>query len=78
MFREKVPCRYCHQTGTVKKHGTARSGHQRYMCSSCNRTFQVKYIYHAYKLNEEKKPQLITRPQKINIISEKENNIVRF
>ncbi|SQI44043.1 Transposase and inactivated derivatives [Leminorella richardii] len=49
MLKEKVPCRYCHQADSVKKHGTARSGYQRYLCNTCGRTFQIKYIYHAYK-----------------------------
>ncbi|SQI36590.1 Transposase and inactivated derivatives [Leminorella richardii] len=47
MFKVKVqpPCRHCQQTQHVKRHGTARSGYQRYYCQSCKRTFQIKYIY---------------------------------
>jgi transposase-like protein len=31
--------------GSVRKHGIAPSGLQRYFCISCKRTFQVSYIY---------------------------------
>ncbi|SQI36573.1 Transposase and inactivated derivatives [Leminorella richardii] len=53
MFNKKIPCRYCTRTHTVKKHGTARSGYQRYWCNHCRRTFQMKYIYSAYRLYVE-------------------------
>lgn len=78
MFKQKVPCRHCHRTDAIKKHGTARSGYQRYLCGACGRTFQVKYIYQAYKLNEEKKHQSAARPKEINIVSVAKNNIVHF
>lgn len=48
MFRKKVDCRYCNQSVNIRKHGTARSGYQRYYCGLCQRTFQIKYIYNAY------------------------------
>ncbi|WP_071605938.1 IS1/IS1595 family N-terminal zinc-binding domain-containing protein [Budvicia aquatica] len=38
-------CPYCDDTTPVRKHGTSRSGSQRYRCSECRRTFQDKYIY---------------------------------
>lgn len=42
-------CPYCNERSGVRKHGRARTGLQRYYCSHCRRTFQVKYIYHIYK-----------------------------
>ncbi|GKX53966.1 hypothetical protein SOASR030_00780 [Leminorella grimontii] len=54
MFTGKPLCRFCLQANKVRKHGTARSGHQRYLCTECRRTFQLKYIYQAYKHYEEK------------------------
>lgn len=49
MYNRKVECRYCHQKSGTRKHGTGRSGYQRYRCTLCGRTFQNKYIYIAYK-----------------------------
>ncbi|PHM72750.1 transposase [Xenorhabdus kozodoii] len=42
-------CRFCQQTEFVKKHGKGDAGHQRYRCFSCKRTFQLEYVYRAYK-----------------------------
>ncbi|WP_373876089.1 IS1/IS1595 family N-terminal zinc-binding domain-containing protein [Pragia fontium] len=48
MLKKTVSCRYCSQT-TVKKHGMALSGYQRYLCSQCKRTFQLKHVYNTYR-----------------------------
>ncbi len=52
MFRKKVDCRYCNQNDFVRKHGTGCTGYQRYYCTYCQRTFQIKYIYNAYNPNK--------------------------
>ncbi|WP_456085658.1 IS1/IS1595 family N-terminal zinc-binding domain-containing protein [Limnobaculum allomyrinae] len=53
MFNERISCRYCCRTNAIKKHGTAPSGAPRYLCAHCQRTFQKKYIYQAYKDSDE-------------------------
>lgn len=53
MFKRRVCCRYCSRTNAVKKHGTAPSGYQRYRCGHCQKTFQINYIYQAYKTSDE-------------------------
>ena len=45
----EVPCRYCSQTHFVQKHGKVRSGLQRYLCTDCNRSFQLDYLNNANK-----------------------------
>ncbi|CNF14960.1 insertion sequence protein [Yersinia similis] len=35
------------QTHLVKKHGPGRTGHQRYRCQACRRSFQLEYPYRA-------------------------------
>ncbi|WP_072061456.1 IS1 family transposase [Xenorhabdus khoisanae] len=40
MAKVDVVCRYCHKTEEVKGHGKGRTGHPRYHCYSCRRTFQ--------------------------------------
>ncbi|MGL4487540.1 MAG: IS1/IS1595 family N-terminal zinc-binding domain-containing protein, partial [Yersinia sp. (in: enterobacteria)] len=32
---------FCKQTAPVKKHGRGSSGHQRYRCQACCRSFQL-------------------------------------
>ncbi len=54
MFRKKVDCRYCNQNDLIRKHGTGRTGYQRYYCGHCQRTFQIKYIYNAYYSDTKK------------------------
>ncbi|WP_260676936.1 IS1/IS1595 family N-terminal zinc-binding domain-containing protein [Limnobaculum zhutongyuii] len=44
MFNKRVVCRYCFKGNAVKKHGTAPSGYQRYLCGHCKRTFQGEYL----------------------------------
>ncbi|MBK5142608.1 IS1 family transposase [Budviciaceae bacterium BWR-B9] len=53
MFNKRIVCRYCFKGNAIKKHGTAPSGYQRYLCGHCKRTFQGEYIYNAYKSPEE-------------------------
>lgn len=52
MVLGNVPCKYCSQTHTVRKHGMARSGYQRYFCVQCCKTFQRKYIYNVHNKRE--------------------------
>ncbi|WP_159566326.1 IS1/IS1595 family N-terminal zinc-binding domain-containing protein [Budvicia diplopodorum] len=44
-------CHHCDETNSVRKHGKARSGIQRYYCSACRKTFQVKYLYQGNEDN---------------------------
>ena len=37
------------QSELVYRHGTARSGLQRYRCRDCHHCFQLKYLYEANK-----------------------------
>ncbi|PHI29371.1 IS1/IS1595 family N-terminal zinc-binding domain-containing protein [Budvicia aquatica] len=46
-------CPHCHEWRSVRKHGKTRSGLQRYYCSECRRTFQIKYIYQIDKGKSE-------------------------
>ncbi|WP_425482149.1 transposase [Budvicia diplopodorum] len=47
----KPCCHYCGNSQHVRKHGVSRARIQRYLCMSCNQTFQVRYIYHSYESN---------------------------
>lgn len=47
MVKVDVTCPICAQTVSVKKHGLGSSGHQRYRCLECCRTFQLDYEYRA-------------------------------
>lgn len=42
-----VKCPFCERIDAVKKHGTGKTGHRRYRCQSCCRTFQLDYAYRA-------------------------------
>ncbi|MCP9267030.1 IS1 family transposase [Xenorhabdus sp. XENO-1] len=57
MAKVDVVCRYCHKTEDVKGHGKGSSGHPRYHCYACRKTFQLNYTYQACKL--EVKEQLV-------------------
>ena len=43
----QVACIHCYQTESVVKNGKADSGHQRYLCHSCKKSFQLAYTYNA-------------------------------
>ena len=43
-----VRCRFCNKTESVRKHGKGSTGHQRFRCSDCAKTFQLDYVYGAY------------------------------
>ncbi|BET97926.1 hypothetical protein TCT1_28470 [Xenorhabdus sp. TCT-1] len=45
MAKVDVVCRYCHKTEAVKGHGKRSSGHSRYHCYACRKTFQLNYTY---------------------------------
>ncbi len=47
MAKVDVICRYCHKTEEVKEHGKGRTGHPRYHCYACRKTFQLTYTYQA-------------------------------
>ncbi len=47
----KPCCHYCEDKTYVRKHGTARSGLMRCRCITCNRTFQVRYIYQGNEVD---------------------------
>lgn len=38
-------CPFCAEQTKIRKHGLARSKIQRYRCTSCEKTFQARYIY---------------------------------
>lgn len=43
-----IPCRFCGSVEHVRKHGSGKSTKmQRYYCTDCVKTFQVKYIYNV-------------------------------
>lgn len=50
MTDNPAACHHCSEANSVRKHGKARSGIQRYYCSVCRKTFQVHYLYQG---NEE-------------------------
>lgn len=62
MVIKNVPCCYCLQTHSVRKYGKAKSGYQRYMCKHCQRTFQLRYVYSAYKKRGDKYAKLGIKP----------------
>lgn len=47
MDKVDVKCPFCQQTHSVKKHGLGSTGHQRYRCQDCCRSFQLDYEYRA-------------------------------
>ena len=47
MAQVDVKCLFCAQIDAVKKHGQGNTGHQRYRCQSCRRTFQLDFAYRA-------------------------------
>ncbi|MGF7484006.1 IS1 family transposase [Providencia sp. SP181] len=47
MAKVDVKCPFCQQTSPVKKHGLGSTGHQRYRCQGCSRSFQLDYEYRA-------------------------------
>ncbi len=49
MSKNQVLCRFCKKSETIRKHGKGRSGYPRYFCTTCNKTFQLDFIYKAYK-----------------------------
>lgn len=47
MAKVDIKCPFCQQTHPVKKHGLGSTGHQRYRCQDCCRSFQLDYEYRA-------------------------------
>lgn len=47
MAKVDVKCPFCKQTASVKKHEPGSTGHQRYRCQACCRSFQLEYAYRA-------------------------------
>ena len=50
MAKVDVKCPFCEQIASVKKHGLGSTGHQRYRCQPCCRSFQLEYEYHVCQL----------------------------
>jgi len=49
MVLEPVLCPVCQQPEAVYRHGKATDGTQRYRCTACRRTFQLRY---RHKIHE--------------------------
>lgn len=47
MAKVDVKYPFCKQTAPVKKHGLGSTGHQRYRCQACCRSFQLDDEYRA-------------------------------
>lgn len=47
MAQVEVNCRYCSQTDGVVRNGKSPTGHQKYYCRHCQRSFRLAYIYKA-------------------------------
>ncbi|VFS61973.1 IS1/IS1595 family N-terminal zinc-binding domain-containing protein [Leminorella grimontii] len=58
MFNRKVHCRHCGSSEGIIKHGSGKTGYQRYRCMTCMRTFQAKYIYNISSFREKKSASL--------------------
>lgn len=43
----EVACANCRQAKGVVKNGKAETGHQRYLCRNCKKSFQLEYVYNA-------------------------------
>lgn len=48
MVSVSVHCPHC-QSDDVCRYGRTPSGHQRFLCKSCRRVFQLSFIYEARK-----------------------------
>ncbi|MFV0547699.1 MAG: hypothetical protein ACK5M5_03130 [Limnobaculum xujianqingii] len=59
-------CLYCCEVNSVRKHGLAASGSQRYYCMSCKKTYQVKYIYQANEINIQRQITALSDEGKSN------------
>jgi transposase len=49
MVTMTVSCRYCHNQEAVRCKGLSSTGHQRYKCEACKRSFQLDYAKKAYQ-----------------------------
>ena len=49
MVLEPVICPACQQPDAVYRHGKASDGTQRYRCSTCRRTFQLRYRHKVHE-----------------------------
>ncbi len=45
----EVLCRYCQGAEQIRRQGIRKSGHQRYRCEQCARSFQLAYSNRAYE-----------------------------
>lgn len=48
MVLEPVVCPACEQPEAVYRHGKATDGTQRYRCTACRRTFQLRYRHRIH------------------------------
>ena len=49
MVTISVLCRYCNKPEAVRRKGVSTTGHQRYQCETCKRSFQLEYNKQAYQ-----------------------------
>ena len=54
-----VPCRFCRQTHSVRKHGSGCAGYSRFRCLEYRKSFQLEYAYELREDNPENLQQLI-------------------
>ncbi|PHM66409.1 transposase [Xenorhabdus sp. KJ12.1] len=65
----EVKCHFGQQTEYVKKLGKGETGHQRYRCFSCKRTFQLDYAYRACQAGiEEQVVDLAMNIMQVSVI----------
>ncbi|MDR0807330.1 MAG: hypothetical protein LBN41_11445 [Enterobacteriaceae bacterium] len=55
LYRQPPECKFCAKRVGVRKHGKSRTNLQRYLCTSCGKTFQIDYIYQAYQIEMKQK-----------------------
>ena len=49
MVLEPVSCPVCQQPEAVYRHGKATDGTQRYRCTACRRSFQLRYRHKVHE-----------------------------
>ncbi|MGR5377210.1 IS1 family transposase [Vibrio harveyi] len=55
MFLTLAICRFCNKTEPVRKQGNGHSGFPRFRCIECRKSFQLDYVYEAYKPDVKEK-----------------------
>ena len=49
MVTISILCPYCNKPDAVRRKGVGTTGHQRYQCETCKRSFQLNYTKLAYQ-----------------------------